>query len=94
MYSKRSPKLSIGRTVHHKMFDYRGMILGVDEVFKGSDECYAIVAGSRPAKNTPWYHLLVRDSSDRTCGFQRNLEPDESDQPISHPQIYEFFLIR
>jgi heat shock protein HspQ len=91
MSSERSPKFSIGQTVHHKMFDYRGVIIDVDEVFKGSEEWYAIVARSRPPKNKPWYHVLVHDSSDRTYVAERNLEPDESDEPINHPEIYDFF---
>jgi heat shock protein HspQ len=73
------------------MFDYRGVIIDVDEVFKGSEEWYAIVARSRPPKNKPWYHVLVHDSSDRTYVAERNLEPDESDEPINHPEIYDFF---
>jgi heat shock protein HspQ len=73
------------------MFDYRGVIIDVDEVFKGSEEWYAIVARSRPPKDKPWYHVLVHDSSDRTYVAERNLEPDESDEPINHPEIYDFF---
>ena len=73
------------------MFDYRGVIVDVDEVFKGSEEWYAIVARSRPPKDQPWYHVLVDDSSDRTYVAERNLEPDESGEPINHPEIFDFF---
>ncbi|MGB7292402.1 MAG: heat shock protein HspQ [Thermodesulfobacteriota bacterium] len=91
MSSERSPKFSIGQTVHHKMFDYRGVIIDVDEVFKGSEEWYAIVARSRPPKDKPWYHVLVHHSSDRTYLAERNLEPDKSDEPINHPEKDDFF---
>ena len=91
MSSEGSPKFSVGQTVHHKMFDYRGVIVDVDEVFKGSEEWYAIVARSRPPKDKPWYHVLVHDSTDRTYVAERNLEPDESDEPINHPEINDFF---
>ena len=73
--------------------DYPKALRGkdVDEVFKGSEEWYAIVARSRPPKDRPWYHVLVHDSSDRTYVAERNLEPDKSDEPINHPEIYDFF---
>ena len=91
MSSERDPKFSIGQLIHHKMFDYRGVIVDVDEVFKGSEEWYAIVARSRPPKDQPWYHVLVDGSSDRTYVAERNLEPDESGEPINHPEIFDFF---
>lgn len=91
MSSERSPKSSIGQTVRHKMFDYRDVIIDVDRVFKGSEEWFAIVARSRPPKNKPWYHLLVHDSSDRTYVAERNLEPDEPDEPVNHTEVYDFF---
>ncbi|HEX9665352.1 MAG TPA: heat shock protein HspQ [Thermodesulfobacteriota bacterium] len=91
MSSERSPKFSIGQLVHHKMFDYHGVIIDVDDVFKGSDEWYSIVARSHPPKDRSWYHVLMYGTSDRTYVAERNLEPDKSDEPINHPEIIDFF---
>ncbi|MEE8045860.1 MAG: heat shock protein HspQ [Dehalococcoidia bacterium] len=82
---------SIGQTVHHRKFDYRGVIIGVDETFIGSDEWYDAVARSRPPKDMPWYHVLVHGASHRTYVAERHLEPDVSREPIRHPEVDDFF---
>jgi heat shock protein HspQ len=55
---------TIGQTVHHRKFGYRGVVMGVDEAFQGSDEWYDQVARSRPPKDKPW----VADFFDRFRG--------------------------
>ena len=56
---------SIGELVHHKLFDYRGVIIDVDPRLMLSDEWYEAVARSRPPKDQPWYRVLVRPSLSR-----------------------------
>ncbi len=38
MDNELSAKFAIGHVIHHKKFDYRGVIIDVDPVFSGSDE--------------------------------------------------------
>lgn len=84
-------KFFVGQIVHHRMFDYRGVIIDVDPVFSGSDEWYESVAKSRPPKREPWYHVLRDGTSQRTYVAERNLEPDDSDAPIHHPDLDDYF---
>jgi heat shock protein HspQ len=84
-------KFSIGQLVHHKLFDYRGVIVDVDPTFQGSDEWYETVARSRPPKDKPWYHVLVHDANHNTYVAERNLQADPSGQPISHPLVDKCF---
>ncbi len=86
-----SAKFSIGQLVHHKLFDYRGVIVDVDPTFQGSDEWYETVARSRPPKDRPWYHVLVHDANHNTYVAERNLEADRSGQPINHPLVGQCF---
>jgi heat shock protein HspQ len=81
----------IGQLVHHKLFDYRGVIVDVDPTFQGSDEWYETVARSRPPKDRPWYRVLVHDANHETYVAERNLEPDHSREPIQHPRLGDFF---
>lgn len=90
MAEQRS-KFCIGEVIHHKLFDYRGVIIDVDAVFQGSEEWYDAMALSRPPKDEPWYHVLVHDGVHMTYVAEQNLEPDLSGEPISHPQISDFF---
>lgn len=73
MSESAKAKYCIGQLIQHKLFDYRGIILGVDLEFKSTDEWYEMVARSRPPKNEPWYHVwsIKRDIKpmlqNRTC---------------------------
>jgi heat shock protein HspQ len=85
------PKFSIGQLIHHRKFDYRGVIVDVDPEFNGSEEWYELVAQSRPPKDAPWYHVLVHGAQHSTYVAERHLEPDTSGEQIAHPALGEFF---
>ena len=84
-------KFSVGELVHHRLFDYRGVIVDVDQSFQATDEWYEVVAKSRPPKNKPWYHVLVHESNHATYVAEQNLETDYESGPINHPMVEHFF---
>lgn len=84
-------KFSIGQIIRHRLFGYRGVIYDVDPVFQGTEEWYQQMAKSRPPKDKPWYHVLVHGSVAETYVAERNLEPDDCDDPVSHPMVDEYF---
>jgi heat shock protein HspQ len=84
-------RFGIGELIHHRRFDYRGVIVDVDASFQGSEAWYEQVARSRPPKDAPWYHVLPHDASHTTYVAERNLEPDPSGEPVHHPLLEHFF---
>ncbi len=82
---------SIGQLIHHKLFNYRGVIYDVDPIFQGTEEWYQQVAKSRPPKDKPWYHVLVDGQSMQTYVAERNLEADEMEKPVDNPLVEEVF---
>lgn len=88
---KSQAKFSIGALIHHRLFDYRGVIFDVDPVFQGTEEWYEQVARSRPPKDQPWYHVLVHDADHTTYVAERNLELDLSGLPIHNPGVSRMF---
>ena len=84
-------KYSIGDLIHHKLFDYRGVIVDIDPYFQLTDEWYDVVAHSRPPKNKPWYHVLVHDATNSTYVAEQNLAPDSSGKRINNPMTDKFF---
>lgn len=82
---------TVGQTVLHFRFNYRGVVVAVDETFQGTEEWYQSVAASRPPKDRPWYHLLVDGGGHNTYVAERHLQADESGQPIQHARLGEFF---
>lgn len=86
-----SAKFAVGQIVRHLMFGYRGVIFDVDPEFRASEEWYEQVALSRPPKDRPWYHVLVHDAEHTTYVAERNLEVDDTEEPIRHPMLDEHF---
>lgn len=84
-------RFSVGQLVRHRKFDYRGVIFDVDPKFQATDEWYEMMAKSRPPKDKPWYHVLVDGAPHTTYVAERHLAPDDSDEPIDHPLIGQFF---
>ena len=84
-------QFSVGDLIHHKLFDYRGVIVDVDSRLMLSDEWYETVAHSQPPKDKPWYRVLVHDAMHETYVAERNLEADASGEPVRHPLIESCF---
>jgi heat shock protein HspQ len=84
-------KFAVGDVIHHRLFDYRGVIVDVDATYAGGDRWYEEVARSRPPKNAPWYHVLVSEATHTTYVAERNLEPDRGGGPAHHPLLAEHF---
>ena len=84
-------KFSIGQLVHHRLFDYRGVVYDVDPSFQGTEEWYETMANSKPPKNRPWYRVLVHGSVHETYVAERNLEVDDTGERINHPLVDTLF---
>ena len=95
--STQLAKFSIGQIVRHRVYPFRGVIFDVDPVFANTEEYWlSIPENIRPHKNQPFYHLLAEneDSSYVAYVSEQNLLPDDSGQPVGHPQtamIFESF---
>ena len=84
-------KFKIGQIIHHRLFDYSGVVFDVDPIFQGSEEWYKQVARSHPPKNKPWYHVLVHAAEHTTYVAEQNLDLEEQLKAIQHPLINSLF---
>jgi heat shock protein HspQ len=94
MSRTRVGKYKIGQVVRHRIFPFRGVIFDVDPVFSNTEEWYqAIPPEVRPSKDQPFYHLFAENSETEYIAYvsEQNLLPDESGEPIRHPQVAEVF---
>jgi len=80
-------KFSIGQLITHSLYGYRGVIIDADPCFTLSDSWYNKMATSKPAKDQPWYHILVNNSSIQTYVSESSLEADFSEQAIQLPMV-------
>ncbi len=94
MDKARSAKYAIGQVVRHRIFPFRGVVFDVDPVFDNTEDWWqAIPEDVRPSKDQPYYHLLAENAETEYVAYvsEQNLLPDDSDEPLRHPQIAELF---
>lgn len=84
-------KYSPGQLIVHKKYGYRGVIVEVDDCFKGTQELYEETTTDYPDKMQPWYHVLVDGSDYVTYVAEAFLDLDSSREPINHPRLTEVF---
>lgn len=84
-------KFAIGQVVTHALYGYRGVIIDADPVFSLSPEWYERMAQTRPAKEQPWYHILVNNSDIQTYVAEHSLVPEHQDVEITNPMVDSFF---
>src|SRR5665213_4527867 len=93
----RTARFSIGQVVRHRTFPFRGVVFDVDPVFDNTEEWWlAIPEDVRPSKDQPYYHLLAENAESEYIAYvsEQNLLPDQSGEPLRHPQINELFAER
>jgi heat shock protein HspQ len=94
MTKLRTAKFGVGQVVRHRHYPFRGVIFDVDPIFSNTEEWYqAIPEQIRPAKDQPFYHLLAENAETEYIAYvsEQNLLPDESGDPVRHPQVRELF---
>jgi heat shock protein HspQ len=87
-------KYALGEVVKHRIFPFRGIIFDVDPVFSNTEEWWlSIPEEIRPAKDQPFYHLLAENEDTEYVAYvsEQNLLPDDSGEPLRHPQLGELF---
>ena len=90
----REAKFSIGQIVRHRLFPFRGVIFDVDPEFSNTEAWLnAIPEPVRPRRDQPFYHLLAQNADSHYMAYvsEQNLLPDNSGEPINHPQVEQLF---
>jgi len=91
----RNAKYQIGQVVRHRLFPFRGVVFDIDPIFSNTEEWYeSIPADVRPHKDQPFYHLFAENDESEYIAYvsEQNLVPDNSGEPVRHPQVAEVFV--
>jgi heat shock protein HspQ len=94
MNKMRSAKYMIGQVVRHRVFPFRGVVFDIDPEFNNTEEWWeSIPADVRPCKDQPFYHLYAENDETEYIAYvsEQNLLPDNSGEPIRHPDVAEVF---
>lgn len=96
MTNIRQAKFSVGEVVRHRLFPFRGLIFDIDPVFANTEEWWlAIPEEIRPRKDQPFYHIYAENAETVYVAYvsEQNLLPDETGEPLRHPDIADHFVI-
>ncbi|MGF1503342.1 MAG: heat shock protein HspQ [Paracoccaceae bacterium] len=91
---RRRAQYKIGQVVRHRYHPFRGVVFDVDAEFANTEEWWlAIPEDQRPRKDQPYYHLFAENATSYYVAYvsEQNLLPDNSGEPVDHPQIGDFF---
>src|SRR3977135_1622525 len=94
MAKARTAKFQIGQIVRHRVYPFRGVIFDIDPEFNNTDEWYeSIPEDRRPRKAQPFSHLCAENAESEYIAYvsEQNLLPDETGEPVRHPQVKETF---
>lgn len=92
--SPRRPKYALGQIVRHRIYPFRGVVYDIDPEFQNTEEWLnQIPEDIRPRRDQPFYHLLAENTHHHYEAYvsEQNLIPDESGDPVDHPDVDEFF---
>jgi heat shock protein HspQ len=93
-FKARVAKYKIGQVVKHRVFPFRGVVFDIDPTFSNTEEWWqSIPEEIRPHKDQPFYHLFAENAEAEYVAYvsEQNLLPDNSSEPIRHPQVAEVF---
>ena len=91
---KTRAQYHLGQIVRHRKHPFRGVVFDVDPTFSNTEEWYqSIPEDARPAKDQPYYHLLAENEQSYYVAYvsEQNLLPDDSGEPVGHPDLPDFF---
>ncbi len=82
-------KYEVGEIIHHKRYDYRGVVIAVDPICTTPEMWHT---PTTPPGNCfqNWYHVLVHGGFE-TYVAEENLEPDPLGREIRHPFVHHIF---
>jgi len=95
MNKVRNAKYGIGQVVRHRVYPFRGVVFDIDPLFNHTEEWYeSIPQEARPHKDQPYYHLFAENAESEYVAYvsEQNLLPDDSGEPLRHPQVAEIFV--
>ncbi len=87
-------RFGIGQVVRHRFYPFRGVIFDIDPTYSNTEEWWlSIPEDKRPRRDQPYYHLLAENAEATYVAYvsEQNLLPDETGEPVRHPQVAELF---
>jgi ApaG protein len=84
------PLFKRGQVIRHKLNNFRGIVVDYDMYFINDEDLYKKCIDN-PAKDKPWYYVLVDKANAISYVAEEYLEIEEDDSEIEHTLFHFFF---
>ncbi|RAP37519.1 MULTISPECIES: heat shock protein HspQ [Legionella] len=88
----KEAKFNIGDCVRHQQHGYRAVIVDIDPLFQASGRYNPQASKREFAARSPWYRLLVDESSQITYVEECHLILDRNTEQIDNPKLPEYLI--
>ena len=85
-----SPRFEVGLIVRHRRYGYRGVVVHADPYCRASEAWYRSNR-TTPARDQPWYYVLVSGTDQVTYAAESSLLADETDEDVRNQFVPVFF---
>lgn len=75
---------AIGEIVVVKKTGIRGVIIEVDEIFKGSPSWFTDMKLNPTLRTCPWYHIMLENGDECVYVSETHLERGSNKEPVSN----------
>ena len=83
-------RFEVGQLVQHRLYAYRGVVVGFDPECRADDTWYWSNA-TQPDRDQPWYHVLVHGAEGAAYVAEENLDAYEGGEQVLHDLVRRFF---
>lgn len=90
MRRKRVARFAPGDLVRHRRYPYRGVVADYDDECRAPEGWYRSNQ-TQPARDQPWYHVLVDGSDQITYAAESSLMEEPVLVEVVHPLVPAYF---
>jgi len=87
---QRDIRFRPGDLVTHRLYGYRGVVADRDDSCR-ADEAWYLSNPTQPAREQPWFHVLVHGSDATTYVAQENLRLYRGGEQVANPLVRRYF---
>lgn len=81
----------IGDFVQHRAGQFRGVVIGIDQMFMQTDDWYRAMTRNDPPKDKPWYQVIVDGAEHVAYVSEKDLRSAQDRSQIDHPMLGDYF---
>ena len=95
MKNSKKATFNIGQIVKHKYYPFRGVVFDIDPEYANTEEYLMSIPQKLDPLRISLFIIYWQENSETeyiAYVSEQNLELDDSDEPITHDELYNFLM--